>query len=270
MDLPFIKTFSLLLILACFPVAHGQVMPPWPPKPSPNQRVVEDGSYSGAGWTIYKNNNDRGTYVPTSLGHINPKGKWLGLYESGKGKYILKPCVVETSSRKLEPDWPPRVSVTLSPKLNGQLPLFAVKAGLPAGPVSTVFCESYSIKPSTYMINGELRENDLPFTVWLNHRKYFVYSDEVGAKYKNGEKIFNGRKVLVLKYRGRKQILESWRRADCKELLWMGDLDRDGKLDLYVGVSGHGGYFERFLFLSSWAEPNEIVGCVDGFADSSP
>lgn len=241
-------------------------MPPWPPKPSLNERVIEEGKFYGKPWEVVKNGREKHVY--TSLGHINPKGTWLGLYDFGKGKYSLKPCIVRTHLRQRGQEYEPSVTISLSPKLNGKFPLFAVKASLMPGAVDTVLYGVPSEGIANFIINGKLVKDENLGSIRLNNRKYIVYEDEIGAIYKNGKKISSGRHVLVLEYRGRKQILESWRRTDTGDPIWMGDLDGDGKLDLYVGVEGHGGYFERHLFLSSWAEPNEIVGRVGGFADS--
>jgi hypothetical protein len=52
-------------------------------------------------------------------------------------------------------------------------------------------------------------------------------------------------------------------------LLWVGDLDRDGKLDLYMDFYGYekGGYGSG-LFLSSEAEKGELVKQVADFSAS--
>ena len=54
----------------------------------------------------------------------------------------------------------------------------------------------------------------------------------------------------------------SWR------LLWAGDLDRDGKLDLYVSVTQHYNVSERKLFLSSQADEGQLVKEVADFVTS--
>ena len=43
-------------------------------------------------------------------------------------------------------------------------------------------------------------------------------------------------------------------------LVWAGDLDKDGKADLYMQVSRHYAYVDFVLFLSSAANDEEIVG----------
>ncbi len=48
-------------------------------------------------------------------------------------------------------------------------------------------------------------------------------------------------------------------------LIWAGDLDRDGKLDLYVTVNQHYNVIERRLFLSSQADEGQLVAEVAEF-----
>jgi hypothetical protein len=50
------------------------------------------------------------------------------------------------------------------------------------------------------------------------------------------------------------------------ELLWIGDLDGDGKLDLYLSLSSHYNVNTRHLFLSSRAKPGELVSDVAKFS----
>lgn len=48
-------------------------------------------------------------------------------------------------------------------------------------------------------------------------------------------------------------------------VLWAGDLDKDGKLDLYVSVTQHYNVSERKLFLSSQADEGDLVAEVAEF-----
>lgn len=51
-------------------------------------------------------------------------------------------------------------------------------------------------------------------------------------------------------------------------LTWAGDLDQDGKLDLYVSVTQHYNVLERKLFLSSQADEGQLVAEVAEFVTS--
>ncbi len=46
------------------------------------------------------------------------------------------------------------------------------------------------------------------------------------------------------------------------DILWAGDLDRDGKLDLLVTFSSKYSYYPRQLFLSSSSRPEDLVSEV--------
>lgn len=75
-------------------------------------------------------------------------------------------------------------------------------------------------------------------------------------------------RVLVLEHEGSHQILRRIYHdgyMPIGRLLWVGDLDRDGKLDLYFDEFNEKGYFSVELFLSSEAEPNELVRAAAGF-----
>jgi hypothetical protein len=61
----------------------------------------------------------------------------------------------------------------------------------------------------------------------------------------------------------RKQILRTWPDGFSDQmcsLRWAGDLDGDGKLDLYMWLSDHYNVTEHTLLLSSLAKKDELVG----------
>ena len=70
------------------------------------------------------------------------------------------------------------------------------------------------------------------------------------------------RERLVLESRGIRQVLMEWPdgRFDAPvSLIWAGDLDRDGKLDLYMNLSDHYNVSNRTLLLSARAARGDIV-----------
>lgn len=73
-----------------------------------------------------------------------------------------------------------------------------------------------------------------------------------------------GHYEIVFSVGGERQVLARTTQLDDinlgrPALLWAGDLDRDGKIDLLMDVSGHYASMELRLFLSSRAGPGELV-----------
>ena len=68
--------------------------------------------------------------------------------------------------------------------------------------------------------------------------------------------------ALVLESGTRRQVLyESYGWSEGRiQLIWAGDLDRDGRLDLLVDYAEHDAGSAPTLFLSSQAKPGELVG----------
>ncbi len=81
-------------------------------------------------------------------------------------------------------------------------------------------------------------------------------------KEKCGDQLLPNKAKLVLTFGASNQVLYSL--AGCGDdagwsLIWAGDLDGDGKLDLYVNVTQHYNVSERKLFLSSQAQKGQLV-----------
>jgi len=74
---------------------------------------------------------------------------------------------------------------------------------------------------------------------------------------------------LILESGGVSQVLYEWPEGlndqHC-ELVWAGDLDGDGRLDLLMVLSGHDNVMERTLFLSSKRPRNKLVERVAVFS----
>jgi len=172
---------------------------------------------------------------------------WLGLHISDSESMLLSYQVtVEPVHDEIvdEPDQSTgkKVSVDLPLK-----PKFLVNTEwLNAGPVQTVLEGTYE----------KSIERLSPVTLKLGSTSYElkVVSPENGEKCENEGLPKNAR--LVLTSGESEQVLYSL--EECGNdpawfLLWAGDLDRDGKLDLYVSVNQHYNVSEKKLFLSSAA-----------------
>ncbi len=76
--------------------------------------------------------------------------------------------------------------------------------------------------------------------------------------------------VLVLEHENQKQVVYSAPSVPSEkiyigDLFWAGDIDRDGKLDIYIDAYNEKGGQGGMLFLSSEAEPNRLVKLVASF-----
>lgn len=139
-------------------------------------------------------------------------------------------------------------------------PVFSLKniKGLTEGKVETAYH-----RPS----QDEIHNRNLPIgSIEQGYDRWF----EIGESYyrlrtstgytKTGKEVG----VLVLEHNGSKQILRQvWVEDNhfiVGTLYWAGDLDRDGKLDLYLDEFNEKGYFHPILYLSSKASEGHLVG----------
>lgn len=191
--------------------------------------------------------------------------KWLGLHISdGESMLLNYQLTVEAVHDQIvdEPDQPEqktgkKVSVDLPLK-----PIFLLDADwISAGPVQTVFKGNYEKN----LAGGS------PITLNLADASYElkVISTEEGDKCSNAALPKNA--MLVLASGGYTQVLYSL--EECGNdpgwfLLWAGDLDGDGHLDLYLSVNQHYNVSEKKLFLSSAAGKKRLVEEVAEFITS--
>jgi hypothetical protein len=191
--------------------------------------------------------------------------KWLTLRERN-GSYSL---VTATANVKKKPtiSYPgDEHDVELS-FFKGRAPIFAVRK-IPAvkpGPVTTLYhrpsrkeIERRNL-PIDPMKTGFKREFDLN-DVWYTLRV---------SRGRTSDGTIVG--ILVLESDGVTQVIarnyyEPPYGETIGELLWVGDLDRDGKLDLYFDEFNEKGYFGVGLYLSSSADPGKLVKLVATFA----
>jgi hypothetical protein len=200
----------------------------------PRARLLECGGFHG-------------DEVPARTGQ-----RWLGLFASRHGSELAFTPVRVTRFHDDIVDERPRqktgreVSVRRRPE-----PIFLVRGAdmLQPGPVVTV---SSGERPLSHHSNIRLR---------LAGQEYRL---QVLANRRNAEEDVPDDARLVLTHGSQRQILYDLRGKEPEEpngwwLLWAGDLDRDGRLDLYVNVTRHYNVEERKLFLSSQAHKGRLV-----------
>jgi len=191
--------------------------------------------------------------------------KWLGLHISDHDSTLLNYRLTVQSVHDTvvddgtDQETGKRVSIDLPLQ-----PIFLLKGAmmLSDGPVTTVFKGGNSeitLKTES-PINLELAESSYELK---------VAGSEDTAKCPDGALPRNARLVLVSGES--KQVLYSLEECGSDPswyLIWAGDLDRDGKLDLYLNVSQHYNISEKKLFLSSQAGKGQLVKQVAEFLTS--
>lgn len=227
------------------PVAPEQE---WNPPTSPRHpaHVIEVGDYHGE-------------EVKARTGE-----HWLGLYVTNKGTSlsdsILKVTpVVDDMVDYGKPNarTGKRVSVSRRPA-----PLLLVKGvgALRPGNVSTVFAGNLPLGDATSV---DLMLGAKSYNLYVKTATT-SYSSAVGINYDDARLILReGEKTEQVLYDlgGKGGATEAY-----WALLWAGDMDGDGKLDLYVQVSHHYNITQRKLFLSSQAKKGKLLREVAEFA----
>jgi hypothetical protein len=125
------------------------------------------------------------------------------------------------------------------------------------GPVTTLQLKQSSIEDGTEMYVDGLEEGRVrEFSLGEKHYRLRV----TAATLKGGQSIY----ALVLERGDLIQII--WYKSTgygevIGDLEWVGDLDGDNKLDLLISsYAQNGGQLEGFLFLSSFAVENNLIG----------
>jgi hypothetical protein len=177
--------------------------------------------------------------------------RWLGLFSS-PGGWQLRPATLRVS-RVHDPivDDQPSIRTGKRVKVGGpEKPLFLVRgAVLRPGPATTLLSQPTFLGAGT---ERKLRLRDTGYVLRVvspgppsEHITRDNARLELGA----------GRASQVLYALGGtgRETEATWR------LLWAGDLDRDGRLDLYVEVSDHYNVTDRRLFLSGGATKGRLL-----------
>lgn len=157
---------------------------------------------------------------------------WLGVYP-GAGRAELHQCKlrVRRVENPVDESAPKATKIDVAPP--NKEPLFLLKGAASVKPGSV---------PSLYT-----KGDDFPptITVKLGDKKYVLETSEAEEA--------DGRAVSQLKLRlgGKQMILGDCGARDSIYPVWAGDLDGDGRLDVYVRIEHHNFAVEQLLFLSS-------------------
>jgi|GEM_PF-1083208 len=178
--------------------------------------------------------------------------KWLGFFSDNNVTYLKNINV------KVEQDQDDAEIKIESSKIQESQPLFLLKNSekFKEGKVTTLFQENSSDEvdfqdQTNVMYQGFIREFQ------LGGKKYTLQIKD--GLTKSGEKML----ALVLETEGKSQVVTYGYYFDetyLGSLLWVGDIDGDEKLDLYMNDNDYEkGSFSSSLFLSSEAEKGKLV-----------
>ena len=189
---------------------------------------------------------------------------WLGLYVNGREAVLRYAKIQVRTVFDDVTDYGTKKKTGKSVSVGGPhkpVLLMRTGTGLIPGSVISVFNQKE--------LNFERTLEKIPVRLKLGKRSYVL---KVVSPDKNPtpcrEHAFPRNAKLVLVTGKSSQTLYTL--GDCGNepywyLVWAGDLDRDGKLDLYVNVTQHYDVSERKLFLSSRARKGRLVKEVAAF-----
>ena len=190
--------------------------------------------------------------------------KWLVFEQDGDHR--LKDSTASVKKLK-SVSWPGDEQDARLTFSGGGNPMIAVKdiPGLKPGKINTLFYSSLGKEVSDNehkereMVDGFNREFKLNDTIFILRVSKGLTKDEVKVG------------VLVLESNGLKQVIKQTNQVISDEeyivgsLLWAGDLDGDGKLDMYFDEFNEKGYTGTELHLSSLAKSGKLVKLAASF-----
>lgn len=188
---------------------------------------------------------------------------WLGLFQE-KGKYFLRYTKIEIRPER-RPDWKRDDSVTIKTDKKTD-PFFLLKhaENLREGEIKTLYRRISYEESEGLGIDSEPMGRGYVKKFQFGGVKYTFRVKEGLTKSK--KKIL----ALILETEETSQIVDYISYYESGDyvgnLLWVGDLDRDGKLDFYMDeYTYEKGGFGSGLYLSSEAEKGKLVKDVAGF-----
>lgn len=179
---------------------------------------------------------------------------WIGLYRK-KNKYYLLPATLKVKVVRhfLRDDENAKEKTGRKVSSNINLPsVFLLKNAkmLRQGEVKTIF---YGNEQDSESINRKYRR-EFDF----NGKKYTLFVEDPNEE--GGEFLTDKSKMVIFQGTRKQIIYKPEFCSDCSwDLCWVGDLDKDGKLDFMLNLSPHYNSTCHTLFLSSQAKKGEVV-----------
>jgi hypothetical protein len=193
-------------------------------------------------------------------------GEWLGLYVTKGGSSLIE------SKVRVKPYVDPTDRVEVPEQRNVSVdrpgkPVFLVKGAtmLKPGPATTIYqggeAEKHVLVDSQNLASRKPRQlkfGDQEYQLKVLARKAGAAENPNAELVKLQLALVSGKQTQIIHAPDSLYDMTVWR------LLWAGDVEGDGKLDLYV-QSEHGAFIESLLFLSSQAKPGQLVKEVAKF-----
>ncbi|HWR14448.1 MAG TPA: hypothetical protein VN577_06450 [Terriglobales bacterium] len=185
--------------------------------------------------------------------HVEDGELWLGLYANPGGHFWQRVVVRVESSRDEMVDDEGQTTGRIFTATTYNVPLFLVR-GLDDLLTQKVITSRMDVS----LANGSVEP------VSLNGTDYRI---EVTNPKSKEKQITDGSAAVLIHGAERQELFTVPNGANEPDwrLIWAGDLDGDGKLDLYIDMSDHYNVSQRRLFLSSRAEPGKLVKQVAEF-----
>lgn len=256
-----IPIFCLLFISACSDPASHSSIPVESPQQAPTlYELAQSKIPTPAVKTTYPKSyplklQTTGSFHGDEVPAKSSGEQWLGLFSTSKGfellptkitvNYVHDPIMDREQTIKTGKE------VTTKEKLQ---PIFLVKGSilLKPGIVKTVFAGKTIFSP-----------NSRPLNFYLDGDSGNTYQISIGKR-SNAETKYHAL-LLTSSKNDTSQEISPCCSDDSTELLWVGDLDRDGRLDLLIDISDHYNSSIPTLFLSSPAKQNKLVEPVAQF-----
>jgi hypothetical protein len=188
--------------------------------------------------------------------------KWLGLYITKRSSDLLESTINVGRAIDVIVDEEPGQMTGKSVSVNrSTTPVFLVRG-------------AHRLKPrkvtSIFWVTGEIPYSLAGHPIVKMRLGTLDYELKViGERSSAVEGVLPSKPRLLLTQGRTTQIIRQLKYDDTdfqRELIWAGDLDGDGKLDLYANLSSHYNRSQRKLFLSSQAKPGQLVAEVAEFA----
>jgi len=177
---------------------------------------------------------------------VGKTGPWLGLQQAGKGWRLV---AVRPSFRKI-PDAISGEGVRVAANTTNVRILLS-DPGLKVGAVTV----SDEVKLVSGSMDEEFELSTLPSLG--QERLMHLQGNEYSLQNREGK--------IYLKYAGTEQYLFDYvenKEDNNARLIWVGDLDHDGKLDFIIDTSNHYNVTELRLYLSGQAVKGELLKMV--------